>query len=245
MYHNVLPRAVPSLSKHLYVTRAAFEWQMRSLRRGGYTAISFSQLYAALHDGEELPKKPVLITFDDGYKGLVENARPVLNELAVPYTVFLVSSLVGRSNEWDRDLGYPELALMDWDEIQTLEADGLAKFEAHTVTHAHLDQLNPRDCVDEIAGSRDAIEAKLGRKLDVFCYPYGHYNDAVRDVVRESGFRMAVTTTMGRVRENDGLLDLPRISIYHVPAVSLTYGLGGPNFWWRVVSNKDKRPVIA
>jgi peptidoglycan/xylan/chitin deacetylase (PgdA/CDA1 family) len=244
MYHSVVGATPASLSKHVYVTAEEFRGQMRALKRRSYTPVTFTQLHAAHTGGAALPGKPVVLTFDDGYDGLFDGAHPVLTEMGFPYTVFLVSSLVGKSNEWDQAIGYPELKLLSWQKIRQMQAGGLATFEAHTSTHPHLDRLSVRDCRREVAQCKDDLEQGLGRRLSVFCYPYGDFNEKVEEIVAECGFECAVTTSFGRVRASDSLLRLPRISIYHVPPISITYGIGSLNFWWRVESNEDKRPFV-
>jgi len=242
MYHAVKDRAYPKAYKHIHVTKAEFEWQMRSLKARGYSPISFSALHEALAGRATLAAKSVLLTFDDGYEELLANAHPVLEELGFPYTVFLVSGVIGKTNNWDAFEEMAPFKILSWDQIRQMQASGLASFQPHTDSHPRLSTLPIEEARREICVSRDVLEQELGTRTDVFCYPYGDLNSDVASLVSDLGFSSAVTTQFGRVRRQDDPIRLPRISVYHVPAVSLTYGIGALNYWWRIESHKDNRP---
>jgi peptidoglycan/xylan/chitin deacetylase (PgdA/CDA1 family) len=242
MYHAVEDAPRPPEYKHFYVLAREFAGQMRMLARDGYTPITFGRLAAARAGGEPLPPRPVLLTFDDGYANLKTNVHPLLRGMGFPYTVFLVSERVGGANDWVAAEGYAPTPLLTWGEIVGMQAEGGVAFEAHTATHPRLADLAPAEARREMAACKDALEQKLGRPVTTLCYPYGSHSEAVRDMAGEAGYAQAVTTEFGRVRADDPPLRLPRISVYHVPPVSLTYGIGPLNFRWRLRSRKDTRP---
>ena len=242
MYHAVegLPR--PPKYKHFYVLAKEFAGQMRMLKRAGYQAITFATLAEARNGGVPLPPKPVLLTFDDGYENLRDNVHPLLRELDYPYTVFLISERVGKTNEWVAAEGYEPTPLLAWPEILRMQADGGVDFQSHTATHPHLADLSDDEARREMSSAKDGLEQRLGHPMTTLCYPYGSYNDTTRRLAHEAGYVSAVTTDFGRVRRDDDPLRLPRISVYHVPPVSLTYGIGSLNFRWRLETRKDGRP---
>jgi peptidoglycan/xylan/chitin deacetylase (PgdA/CDA1 family) len=242
MYHAVEDHLRAPKYKHFYVTKPEFAWQMRRLKQCGYSAITFDTLASAKAGKDTLPARPVLLTFDDGYANLLTNVEPLMRDLGWPYTVFLVSDLIGKTNNWVKAEGYEDTPLLTWDEIHSMAKGGLAQFHAHTKTHPKLADLSIDDVRCELTEAKGTLERNLGRDIDVFCYPYGSYNEAVVDAVRQAGYKMAVTTDFGRVRIVDDPLRLPRISVYHVPPVSLTYGIGTMNFDWRLRTRKDTRP---
>lgn len=242
MYHAVEDTARPAKYKHFYVLADEFAGQMRMLLRGGYTPITFEALAAARAGTAALPAKPVLLTFDDGYANLKANVHPLLKQMGFPYTVFLVSQQVGRTNEWVVPDGYEATPLLTWEDIAGMQADGLIAFQAHTATHPRLAEISPAKARREMADSKDALEQRLRTPMTTLCYPYGSVNEAVQDMAGELGYTQAVTTEFGRARADDPPLRLPRISVYHVPPVSLTYGIGPLNFRWRLQSRKDARP---
>lgn len=241
MYHAVesLPR--PPKYKHFYVLADEFAGQMKMLRRTGYTPISFKMLAMVRAGTTALPPKPVLLTFDDGYANLTTNVHPLLTSLGFPYTVFLVSERVGKTNDWVTPDGYKATSLLTWNEIAAMQQSPLVSFEGHTATHPKLSSLSPTELRLELGTSKDALEQKLQAPISVLCYPYGDVSDAVVDLAGELGYAQAVTTKFGRARPTDSPLRLPRISVYHVPPFSLTYGIGPLNFRWRLESRKDTR----
>jgi peptidoglycan/xylan/chitin deacetylase (PgdA/CDA1 family) len=243
MYHAVEDEPHPRPYKHIHVTRSEFEWQMRNLKKRGYQPITFGTLLAAQAGEAALPPKPVILTFDDGYEDLLKNAVPVLTECAFPYTVFLVSGLIGKDNAWVVPEGLTPFPLLSWSQIREIDATGLASFQPHTISHPHLAEIPIADATKEMAVSRDALQQELGRAMDVFCYPYGSVNAAVAAAAREIGYKCAVTTQFGRVRMADDPFMLPRVSVYHIPPFSLDYGPAGLNYWWRIETRKDKRPA--
>jgi peptidoglycan/xylan/chitin deacetylase (PgdA/CDA1 family) len=241
MYHAVEDAPREPKYKHFYVLAKEFAQQMRMLSRAGYTAIRFEDLARAMAGAGTLPEHPVLLTFDDGYANLLPNVHPLLRRLNWPYTVFLVSEKIGKTNEWVAAEGYAPTPLLSWDEIRQMQADGGVDFQAHTATHRHLNQLSEAEVHAELAQSKEVLEQRLQSAMTTLCYPYGHYDERVVTLARETGYQMAVTTEFGRARPGDDPLRLPRISVYHVPPVSLTYGIGPLNFLWRLRSRKDTR----
>ena len=241
MYHAVEEATYPRPYKHTYVTKVEFEWQMRSLKKRGYNPISFETLLAAQAGTAVLPPKPLILTFDDGYDDLYRNAFPVLTEMGFPYTVFLVSGLIGKENEWVVPEGMTTFPLLDWNRIKEMRATGLASFQPHTETHPRLGDLPLAEAHRQMLISRDVLQQELGEAMDVFCYPYGSLSDGVVDSAREIGYKCAVTTQFGRVRESDDPFRLPRVSIYHIPPFSFDYGPAGLNYWWRIETRKDTR----
>ncbi len=242
MYHAVEDAPRPPQYKHFYVTAGEFAGQMRLLKSSGYSPITFGTLAAARAGQSALPPKPVLLTFDDGYTNLKTNVHPLLRSLGFPYTVFLVSELVGKTNAWVAAEGYEPAPLLDWPDILAMQAEGGVEFEGHTQTHPRLADLSEADVWREVTGSKTALEQKLGKPLTTLCYPYGSVSNRVAEIAAEAGYTQAVTTEFGRVRPSDNPLRLPRISVYHTPYLSLTYGIGPLNFRWRLETRKDTRP---
>jgi peptidoglycan/xylan/chitin deacetylase (PgdA/CDA1 family) len=242
MYHAVEDTLRPPKYKHFYVLADEFAAQMKMLKRIGYTPITFEKLAEARAGTKALPSKPVLLTFDDGYTNLKTNVHPLLGELGFSYTVFLVSERVGKTNDWVVPEGYEPTPLLSWRDIGEMQRDPHVTFEAHTATHPKLSQISPAEARRELTESKATLEQKLQKPISVLCYPYGDVSDEIVRIAGESGYRQAVTTEFGRARLTDSPLRLPRISVYHVPPFSLTYGIGSLNFRWRLQSRKDTRP---
>jgi peptidoglycan/xylan/chitin deacetylase (PgdA/CDA1 family) len=214
---------------------------MRALKKAGYTPITFDQLGAGINGKLPLPEKPILITFDDGYKNVLKFAHPILSKLQMRYTVFVVTGKIGQANDWVVPEGFEPSALMDWDEIREIRASGLADIQPHTISHRRLSRMSKAELAEELTVSKAKVEQVFQTPTHTICYPYGDHSAAVIEEAKEAGFTYGVTTDFGRVRKEDGLLSLPRISIHHVPYLSLEYGISTMNYWWKIKSRVDRR----
>jgi glycosyltransferase involved in cell wall biosynthesis len=194
MYHHVgpsRPGAYPSLT----VSPALFERQIRWLARLGYTGISPSQWLHWRKSGTGLPNRPVLITFDDAYQDIAEHALPVLRRFGFSGAVYTVTGRFGSTNTWDEADGCGTLNLMTAEQIRYWAENGI-EFGAHSRTHADLTKLSLADCRAEIIGSKNDLADLLGSPIVSFAYPFGEYNDAVHDIVREQ-FGLGLSTHQG------------------------------------------------
>ncbi|MDR3706745.1 MAG: polysaccharide deacetylase family protein [Capsulimonadaceae bacterium] len=240
MLHAVFPDARPEFPINLQVTHNDIASHLAILKRWGYTGITFETLAAALRYGSPLPRRPVIITFDDGFDGLLK-AHPIFEAARFPYTIFVVAACVGKTNSWDRSHNIPELPLLSWEAIAELDRSEFVSVQPHTLTHPSLPELNSREAENEIAGSKARLEDRLGKEATVFCYPYGHYNDETVRIVRQAGYACAVTMDRGRVRQDEDLFRLPRISVQHRPFFSLSKGFASIEFVRRLRYSQDRR----
>jgi peptidoglycan/xylan/chitin deacetylase (PgdA/CDA1 family) len=178
LYHRVGP---PGQGEHLAltVTPEKFASQLRTLVRRGFTGISAASWFAALTDGVALPRRPILLTFDDGYADLNDHALPALQRLGWKATVFVSTSTIGGTSDWDGDAAQP---LLSAEEIGAWAARGF-EFGGHGATHCDLTCVGPERLRDEVVGGRDTLAELLDRPVTTFAYPYGSFNDQVREVV--------------------------------------------------------------
>ncbi len=210
MYHTLGER--PSI---ISIAPSVFEWQMRWLHEKRYKIVSLSQLAKQLRTGV-LPNGPTaVITFDDGFSTVYTVAFPVLARYRFPATVFVIPSLCGKSNEWpDQPTSVPRQPLLTWAQIRGMHRDGI-EFGGHTLTHRRLDRLPPAELQGEILDSKAMIEDRLGDRVEVFAYPFGKYNDAVKAVVA-SAYVGACTTHLSLVDSMSDPLALSRVEAHYV-----------------------------
>jgi peptidoglycan/xylan/chitin deacetylase (PgdA/CDA1 family) len=201
MYHNVGNPPAGKDPLGLYVSPGMFRFQMWYLKTAGLKVVPLEDIADFIH-GRSNHKRIVSLTFDDGYQDFYDNAYPVLRAYNFPSTVFVISDLIGKENTWDSGGVTQRKKLMDWDIIRRLTEDGVT-FGSHTKTHPFLSRLSPDTLRTEIFGSKSLLEAKLQLAVDLFCYPYGDYDPRAIDMVREAGYRLAVTTKRGLVHEGD------------------------------------------
>ena len=210
MYHRVSAAAAPS---RYTVAAREFERQMVVLRDSGYQVISLTDALARFQTAGQDSLKAVCITFDDGFKETGEFAAPILRRLGFMATFFLVTGLLGGSNRWDRS--NPEVsegALMNWSEAKDLLAAGF-DIGSHSVTHAALPELPSAAAAEEINRSKQDLEANLGIEIRHFAYPYGRFDERIRDLVRAAGYHSACSTLSGFATGESDRLALRRIEI--------------------------------
>ena len=210
MYHKV--DRIPPGVRHPgnYVLPEAFEAQLAALRAWNYESVSFEQWLAYREGKGRIPRRPLIITFDDGYRSTYEIAWPALQRWGFSAMVFLVSDLIGKTNRWDADeLQEP---LLNEAEIRKMEAGGVS-FGSHTKTHAALTKLSREQTSVELRQSRRALESLLGARLTTLCYPYAKQNSVVRHLARQAGYRVAVIGRGGTNRVWRDPFALRRIKI--------------------------------
>lgn len=210
-YHQIASSPVKGTPyRSLVVSPELFAAHMRMLQLLGYQGMSMGQLLPYLRG--EKQGKVVGITFDDGYQNNLVHAMPVLRKLGFGATCYVVSDLIGKSNEWDQSAGVPQVPLMTRDELLQWISAGL-EVGAHTCLHAHLPALQEDHAWQEIHGSRCGLETLLGVPVQHFCYPYGEYSERDVSLVQRARFLTATTTQRGRARTGDALLELKRIPV--------------------------------
>jgi peptidoglycan/xylan/chitin deacetylase (PgdA/CDA1 family) len=200
MYH-VIARPPSSASlPELYVDPKTFDGQMRWLRVHGYQGVSLNQVYGAWFKGGQLPEKPVVISFDDGYRSQYVYARPELRRLGWPG---VLSAIAGR-------IGQPNAELSDA-MVRTLINDGW-ELDSHTIHHLEVPTLSGSKLQTEVAGSRQMLRQRFHQPVNFFCYPAGRYDDQSVAAVRAAGYLGATTTDEG-LASKDEMFTLKRIRV--------------------------------
>lgn len=160
------------------------------------------------------------ITFDDGMRSVFENALPVLRANGVPAHLFLATDAIESDQPWPHQPpGATPLPMMTWDEVEALAAGGFA-IENHTVSHPDLRTLDDGAIDDELARANETIASRLGRWPRYFAYPFGWYDDRVRQRVRDV-FDGTVTTELGTLRDGEDPTILPRLDTYYLQSAQM------------------------
>jgi peptidoglycan/xylan/chitin deacetylase (PgdA/CDA1 family) len=190
MYHVVSDPLSGSPYPDLYVPRAQFQDQMQALQRAGYTAVTLQEAWDSWHAHGPLPRRPVVVSFDDGYHSHFTNALPVLRALGWPGVLNLELKNV-RS-----DYGLTVV------QVRALIAAGW-ELDSHTIDHPDLTTVGAAMLQHEVADSRAELRRRFGVPVNFFCYPAGRYNDAVIGAVRRAGYLAATTTNAGLARPGE------------------------------------------
>lgn len=211
-------RTIPILMYHhiddktgwLYVKPEIFAGQMDYLVQKGYTTVTLPEITNSLITGSLLPPKPIAITFDDGYRDFFNQAFPILRQKNLKATVFLITQLM-------EGVDY-----LTWEQAREVVGVGLITFGDHTLDHRLMTSMNEAELRNEIINSKQIIEERLGKQINVFAYPFGAANGRVTKILQEAGFLAAVTASRGLVCAKLPF-GLSRIRIGNSPLS--TYGL--------------------
>jgi len=204
MYHYVEPWPVGAdvLRKNLTVQPADFAAEMAYLHAQGYVTVSLYDLMAALAQGQPLPPRAVVLTFDDGYRTLVDYAAPTMAPLGYTGTVFVVTQLM--------DENFTQY--LTWPQAEALYAAGW-KIEPHTKTHALLAGTSRAYQLYEMLGSAQTVQAHIGVMPRFFAYPYGKWDDTTLALLREMNMWAAVTEIPGDIHYFGDRFELHRVRI--------------------------------
>lgn len=195
-YHHV---GIPSGKWRLNtVGSKSFEYQMAFMKRHGFQVISFDDLVIGIKEGQEFARNTVVLQFDDGYEDNYKYAFPVLKKYGFPAIVFLISDKIGAPD------------YLTWDQIKEMEKYNVVA-GAHTRHHVYLPQVSETQARDEIAGSKKVIEEHLGHRIDYFAYPSGGFTAEDKRLIKEAGYKAALTTNRGKAKFNSDLYELKRI----------------------------------
>ena len=173
-----------------------FSRQMDWLKKMGYHPIPLTQFLDCQQNFRLLPPRCVVITFDDGYADNYTHAYPILRHYNIPVTIFLVSSYMGLTNGWDQNGQLSGRPLMSCAQIQELISQGV-HVGAHSCTHPELTAVSSAQAEEEIIGSRQQLESKLGVSIDFFAFPYGKYDPSILAIMQRANFLAGCTIETG------------------------------------------------
>jgi len=181
VYHIVRPKypddsaAVRALAQ----TPEVFDAQLQYIEDAGYHVITFTDLENHFLRSTALPSKPLIISFDDGWRNQFDYAFPILVKHHLTATFFVFTNSIGRHS------------FLTWDNLATLLDAGMT-IGSHSRSHPYLTKISsPRALADEIVESKKILEDKLGITVDQFAYPFGQYNADIVRMVKEAGYHSA------------------------------------------------------
>jgi peptidoglycan/xylan/chitin deacetylase (PgdA/CDA1 family) len=232
-YHSIDDSGSP-ISLPPAILRAQLTW----LARRGVRVVTVDELLA-------LPASTpaIALTFDDGFASVATYAAPLLAELGLPATVFVVSGHVGGTNAWGgrREPGIPEAPLLDWPALRLLVAQGVA-VGAHTRGHPRLTDLPADAVVEELESCAERIREELGRRPHGFAYPYGATSPTVRAAAART-FMWACTTELREITDPVDRAAVPRVDMYYFRAPGALESWGTPAFARRLQVRRGLRRV--
>lgn len=193
MLHHVepLPLDPPALHPHSYLGTGEYTALLDLLAGRRYQTWTLADLAVAARDRRPLPRRSVVLTFDDGCRCFRDHAFPELERRGMTATLFAVSGELGGTNSWDRAAGERREDLLDAADLRRLAAAGI-EIGSHGRHHRDLPACSDAELRDELAGSRADLESLLAAPVRTFCYPFGRLDARARDAVRAAGYLAAV-----------------------------------------------------
>lgn len=198
LYHHVAKRTP---SDPLYIHPRRFARHVAALDRAGYEAITLRRAWRAWEQDRDLPDRPVILSFDDGFADQYRNAARILREREWPGVLFLPSARLGARGG------------LTTRQVRRMLRDGW-ELGAHSVTHADLTTVDAPQLAEEVGGAREALRRAFpSAPVEFFAYPYGRHDEAAQAAVRDAGFLGATTTRRGAATPDDGAMTLDRMVI--------------------------------
>ena len=218
MYHNVTPDGEGDMNISADELKAHFQM----LKDNGFRVVTLEDLKRYVTEGKDLPEKPVVITFDDGYYGNYEYAYPLLSEFGYPATIFSIGAFVG--SDTYKDTGEPIYDHIDENEMAEMVSSGLVTIGSHTYDMHQAEKYEGEGCrstmaplagesensyiealSDDLEASRIQIAEATGSEPCMLSFPQGYYNEIVLAVSLENGFDVSVSTEWGKATVVRGL----------------------------------------
>jgi peptidoglycan/xylan/chitin deacetylase (PgdA/CDA1 family) len=174
---------------------------LRLLKQAGFSGVSLEEA-VAMPETERRARRPVALTFDDGFRDFYTNAWPLLMEAECSATMYLPTAFIG----WPRK-SFRGRECLTWDEVREIRRSGI-RFGSHTVNHLRLYDLPWREIARETLYSKRKIESELDEEVSSIAYPYafpqedGVFVGHLADVLQRQGYRSCATTLIGRHKSN-------------------------------------------
>jgi biofilm PGA synthesis lipoprotein PgaB len=210
LYHHVADDTPPSTS----ISPANFDAHLAYLRDNGFNVIALDRMIDSLRSGQSLPEKSVVITFDDGYKSIFDEAFPMLQTYGYPFTLFLSTGPIddGLSN------------YMTWDQVRQMSADHVI-IANHMVDHPYMLEMGDDEShsqwlarlSENLLQAEQRIEVQTGQSHRYLAYPYGEYNPAIKSLLEELDF-VGLAQNSGAVGPESDFLALPRFPLASIYA---------------------------
>ncbi|MFA4905543.1 MAG: polysaccharide deacetylase family protein [Candidatus Margulisiibacteriota bacterium] len=236
MYHGIEEK---NLNVDDNIPLSKFKQHLLYLTKN-YDIVSFNEAYNHINGKTKKHfKKLAVLTFDDAYKSVYENAYPLLRKMKIPAIIFVPVNYANKPGSWERNEKQYNGRVMEWDQIQMLAADDLISIGSHTSNHAKLSTLNIREVRKELAESKTLLEAKIGKKVYYFCYPWGQATECspiIINEVKKGGYIAACSTIWGRHSSKNNIYALRRIGIkYHDSMFEFKLKLNGGFDWLEII----------
>lgn len=198
-YHRVGQDEYPNQS----IKTSQFLEHMKTIVDGGYNVARLEDVVDALSSGRELPDKTIVITFEGGYRSILDSAVPFLRKNKLPFTVFYSSDLAARNSS----------AYLNWSDLKAIKKYEGASFGILPASYKSLINMPQNDIKALVNRAKAAHYKNLKRNPNFFSYPFGEYSLDTKKAIEESEFKAAFTLNSGAAHNKNNVLELPRFSM--------------------------------
>ena len=200
-FHKIGPPSPGAWETWYYVPEPTFVDHLSYLHENGWQVIDLATLLRGLAAPQELPPRAALITFDDGYRSVLEVALPCLIRFGYPAVHFVPTDFIGRRNWFDGG-AEPEEPICDWDDLRELERWGVS-VQPHGASHRWFSKLDLVEQEEELRRPKAVLEAGLGKPAEIFSFPYGDDGadpGVTGEALKRAGYRAACLYGGGPIR---------------------------------------------
>ena len=197
VYHNIVDNESEVQFDYMQTTAETFEKQIIGLKNMGYDFITYDDLQKYANNQKKLKKHSCIITFDDGYEGVYENAYPIAKKYNIPITIFVITDNMETAG------------VLTWQQVIEMQSSGIVTIASHSTNHPEFTNLSVEEAVMDVNTSYSIIEEKVGKQnTKIFTYPYGLYKDEQVDSLKNSGYIQNLTDN--KINESKNL-DMARL----------------------------------
>jgi peptidoglycan/xylan/chitin deacetylase (PgdA/CDA1 family) len=223
MYHSISDEAERGVAPYYRVCTSpeVFRKHLAFLVNAGYRSVPLTAVVELLRQGQALPEKSVVITFDDGFRNFYAEAFPVLQQHGFSASVFLPTAFIASQRR-----SFKGRECLTWAEVRELQKWGI-HFGSHTVSHPRLIELSWQDIERELTVSKSELEQQLGESVTTFAHPYAFpqtdrgYVAGFKALLVRSGYTCCATTEIGRVKPGAEPYRLKRLPVNSMDDLAL------------------------
>jgi peptidoglycan/xylan/chitin deacetylase (PgdA/CDA1 family)/glycosyltransferase involved in cell wall biosynthesis len=216
MYHKIPDRNLDSPHR-IFVTKENFENHLIFFKKNHFTPLHFQDLLNFLNeerDWSEFPKKPIIITFDDGYQDNFINALPLLNKYQTKAVFYFLSDSTILFNNWDQNSELELSKIMTLEEKKEFTKNQLVEIGSHSINHPHLTALTENEILNQMKESKKQLEETFQKKILSFAYPFGSSHEKIYELCEKAGYHFAVNTDRGGLYIYENRFAIFRVNIF-------------------------------
>ena len=206
-----------------YVSAGQLRKHLELLNKWGFTPITFVDYQRSLSGEFCLPKRPVILTFENGYRAARRLVFPLMREYGMNAVIFALGDRSMETDQWDRQMGLREEQLASDEELIEMHEAGF-EVGSHSLSHMDLTRLTDQEAATEITGSKEALESVIRDKVLSFSYPYGAVDGRIREMVMNAGYSFGCGIDTGSPHFGADPLNIRRITITSSTG-TLSFGL--------------------